>query len=129
MGNFKHQSLRTSDRDRDREHTNDRERDRDLRDKEGQERLRHVSFSSSQVFEFTHCFQLSDKYDRDRMASLSSSTKPKERNAVVATGLNTARNAQALASTAASRRAEAREAGKKKVGETSDDWRRGKKRY
>ena len=37
MGNFKHQSLR--DRDRDREG----EKDRDIRDKEGHERLRHVS--------------------------------------------------------------------------------------
>lgn len=45
MGNFKHQSLRASDRERDRERDREgeRDRDRDLRDKEGQERLRHVS--------------------------------------------------------------------------------------
>ena len=38
MGNFKHQSLRDRDKDRDGE----RDRERDLRDREGQERLRHV---------------------------------------------------------------------------------------
>ena len=41
MGNFKHQSLRSTDRgDRDKE--GDKERERDMRDKEGQERLRNV---------------------------------------------------------------------------------------
>jgi len=46
MGNFKHQSSRATDRDRDRERDRDgdKERERDIRDKEGQERLRHVSF-------------------------------------------------------------------------------------
>jgi hypothetical protein len=39
MGNFKHQSLRSSDRDR--EHS-DKDRERDIRDKEGQEKLRNV---------------------------------------------------------------------------------------
>jgi zinc finger CCCH domain-containing protein 13 len=39
MGNFKHQSIRTSDREKDK----DADRERDLRDKEGQERLRNVS--------------------------------------------------------------------------------------
>lgn len=43
MGNFRHQSLRTNDRDKDRD--SERERERDLRDREGQERLRHVSVS------------------------------------------------------------------------------------
>lgn len=38
MGNFKHQSLRDRDKDRD-----DKDRDRDARDKDGHERLRHVS--------------------------------------------------------------------------------------
>jgi hypothetical protein len=38
MGNFKHQSSRSNERDR--EHVN---KERDLRDKEGQERLRNVS--------------------------------------------------------------------------------------
>ncbi|GLB36314.1 hypothetical protein LshimejAT787_0306020 [Lyophyllum shimeji] len=66
MGNFKHQSLRASDRDRerDRERDADRDRERDLRDKEGHERLRH----------------LSDKYDRDRLA-LPLSARNKERDA------------------------------------------------
>lgn len=41
MGNFKHQSLRPNDRDRDRDGEKDRQRD--IRDKEGQEKLRHVS--------------------------------------------------------------------------------------
>lgn len=39
MGNFRHQSLRTTERERDA----DRERQRDERDREGQERLRNVS--------------------------------------------------------------------------------------
>lgn len=43
MGNFKHQSLRSGDRDRDKERDSERERERDIRDREGQERLRHVS--------------------------------------------------------------------------------------
>lgn len=45
MGNFKHHSLRGSDRDRDRdrERDGDKDREREQRDKEGQERLRHVS--------------------------------------------------------------------------------------
>lgn len=38
MGNFKHQSLRSGDRERD----GDRDRDREIRDKEG---LRHVGIS------------------------------------------------------------------------------------
>ena len=51
MGNFKHQSLRPSDRERerDREREGEKDRERDIRDKEGQERLRHVgaTFTSS----------------------------------------------------------------------------------
>lgn len=40
MGNFKHQSLRDRDKERDRD--SERDRERDIRDREGQERLRHV---------------------------------------------------------------------------------------
>lgn len=43
MGNFKHQSLRSVDRG-DRDKDGEKERERDIRDKEGQDRLRHVSF-------------------------------------------------------------------------------------
>ncbi|KAK7694557.1 hypothetical protein QCA50_001743 [Cerrena zonata] len=102
MGNFRHQSIRTTERDRDRD--GDRERDRD---KEGQERLRN----------------LSDKYDRDRLALAGSALRNKDRDA-----------APHLASTArlgtgqgavAGRRAEGRDAPRRKLGETSDDWRRG----
>lgn len=49
MGNFKHQSLRSGDRDRERDRERDGDRDRDIRDKEG---LRHVSVS----FGGTHGF-------------------------------------------------------------------------
>lgn len=44
MGNFRHQSIRTTDRTSDKDL--DRERERDLRDREGQERLRNVSVHS-----------------------------------------------------------------------------------
>ena len=40
MGNFRHQSIRTTDRTGEKEL--ERERERDLRDREGQERLRNV---------------------------------------------------------------------------------------
>jgi zinc finger CCCH domain-containing protein 13 len=46
MGNFKHQSLRSTDRG-DRDKDGDKERERDIRDKEGQERLRNVCSLSS----------------------------------------------------------------------------------
>lgn len=46
MGNFKHQSIRSTDRG-DREKEGDKERERDIRDKEGQEKLRHVGPISS----------------------------------------------------------------------------------
>ena len=51
MGNFKHQSLRPNDRDRerDRERDGEKDRERDIRDKEGQERLRHVGVLLSLV--------------------------------------------------------------------------------
>lgn len=47
MGNFRHQSIRTTDRTGDKDL--DRERERDLRDREGQERLRNVSIVRSRV--------------------------------------------------------------------------------
>ena len=51
MGNFKHQSLRLNDRDMERDPEKDREKDReqDIRDKEGQEHLRHVGVIRSLV--------------------------------------------------------------------------------
>ncbi|KAJ7666420.1 hypothetical protein B0H17DRAFT_1336307 [Mycena rosella] len=102
MGNFKHQSLR--DRDRDRE--GDKDRERDIRDKEGQERLRN----------------LSDKYDRDRLAAPG--LRNKERDIAPHLAVDSAIRGSAPL-TAATRRAEARDGAKKKVGEVSEDWRRG----
>ncbi|KAI0079596.1 hypothetical protein K474DRAFT_1696309 [Panus rudis PR-1116 ss-1] len=105
MGNFRHQSIRTADREKD----GDRERERDLRDKEGQERLR----------------SLSDKYDRDRLALSSSALRSKDRDSAphltsgasgrLGTGINNS----------ASRRTEGRELTKRKISDTGDDWRRG----
>lgn len=43
MGNFRHQSIRTTERGAEKEV--DKERERDLRDREGQERLRNVSYT------------------------------------------------------------------------------------
>ncbi|KAJ6604341.1 hypothetical protein DFH09DRAFT_1122361 [Mycena vulgaris] len=105
MGNFKHQSLR--DRDRDRE--GDKDRERDIRDKEGQERLRN----------------LSDKYDRDRLAAPG--LRNKERDIAPHLAVDASIRGSAPLS-AAARRAEARDGGKKKVGEVSEDWRRGSER-
>ncbi|KIL70666.1 hypothetical protein M378DRAFT_6610 [Amanita muscaria Koide BX008] len=103
MGNFKHQSLRTNDRDKERDRDGDRERD--LRDREGQERLRH----------------LSDKYDRDRSMTLSGSgVRGKERDGAP----NTSSRLSSQGSTATSRRTENRDGTKKKSGEVADDWRR-----
>ncbi|KAJ3516787.1 hypothetical protein NLJ89_g907 [Agrocybe chaxingu] len=101
MGNFKHQSLRANDRERerDRERDGDKERERDMRDKEGQERLRH----------------LSDKYDRDRLALPLSSTRNKDRDAAPHLNSNT-RGQQSAPSQGITRRGETREAAKKKVG-------------
>ncbi|KDR85159.1 hypothetical protein GALMADRAFT_233820 [Galerina marginata CBS 339.88] len=110
MGNFKHQSLRANDRDKERERERDgeKEREREIREKEGHERLRH----------------LSDKFDRDRLA-LPLANARKEREAAPHLNANNSRPTQTLTSNAASRRAETREATKKKVGEASEDWRRG----
>ncbi|KAF7339910.1 hypothetical protein MVEN_01908400 [Mycena venus] len=100
MGNFKHQSLRDRDRD------GDKDRERDIRDKEGQERLRN----------------LSDKYDRDRLAAPG--LRNKERDIAPHLAIDASiRGSTSLS--AAARRAEARDGTKKKVGEVSEDWRRG----
>ncbi|EKM60978.1 uncharacterized protein PHACADRAFT_24203 [Phanerochaete carnosa HHB-10118-sp] len=106
MGNFRHQSLRTADRERERDP--ERERQRDERDREGQERLRN----------------LSDKYDRERLAlsSATSTLRGKERESAPHLA-GAARNGQGQATSV--RRAEGRETAKKKAGEASDDWRRG----
>ncbi|KZT06879.1 uncharacterized protein LAESUDRAFT_812541 [Laetiporus sulphureus 93-53] len=109
MGNFRHQSLRTNDRDKDKDL--ERERERDLRDKEGQERLRN----------------LSDKYDRDRLAlSASSNIRTKERDSAphLVSGA-TSRLGQTQNSSSTSRRNETRDVPKRKIGESSEDWRRG----
>ncbi|KIK71190.1 hypothetical protein GYMLUDRAFT_33330 [Collybiopsis luxurians FD-317 M1] len=96
MGNFKHQSLRTNDRDADRE---------------GQERLRN----------------LSDKFDRDRLGlPLSGLRTGKERSVAPHLATGSGRISSQAQGTIAARRAETREAAtKKKVGESSEDWRRG----
>ncbi|KAH9937603.1 uncharacterized protein B0H18DRAFT_1113418 [Fomitopsis serialis] len=110
MGNFRHQSLRTNDRDKDRD--SERERERDMRDREGQERLRN----------------LSDKWDRDRLALSSSVSglRGKERDSAPHLASTTpARAGQAQGSSLTTRRAEGREPTKRKIGESADDWRRG----
>ncbi|KAI0094692.1 hypothetical protein BDY19DRAFT_914068 [Irpex rosettiformis] len=107
MGNFRHQSLRTAERDRDRD--SERERQRDERDREGQERLRN----------------LSDKYDRERLAASSNSAlRGKDRDPAphLAPG-PTAKGTQGQNGTT-TRRTDARDTGRKKAGEASDDWRR-----
>ncbi|TFK76940.1 hypothetical protein BDN72DRAFT_830113 [Pluteus cervinus] len=109
MGNFKHQSLRSNERDRDRDRDGDKDRERDMRDREGQERLRN----------------LSDKYDRDRL-SHPLPLRGKDRDA--APHLSTAsgnRHPSGQGSNAPAGRPNAREPQKKKAGETSEDWRRG----
>ncbi|KAF8516372.1 hypothetical protein JB92DRAFT_2264095 [Gautieria morchelliformis] len=148
MGNFKHQSLRgdltRADRDRER----DRERDRDNeRDKEGHERLRSVrlvslSYKSSLIFP-----QLSDMYDRDRMAlplALPPLMRSQQRDSAPHLSASTlAPNASSSGRLGAregrdradrdkdrdrdrdgGRRSENRESGRRKGGE-SGDWRRG----
>ncbi|KAI1797792.1 hypothetical protein LXA43DRAFT_266656 [Ganoderma leucocontextum] len=106
MGNFRHQPIRTTDRTGDKDP--DKERERDLRDREGQERLRN----------------LSDKYDRDRLAlSSTSNLRNKERDAAPhLSGTPAARLGQAQGN---GRRGDGRDAPKRKPGESSDDWRRG----
>ncbi|KAF9452608.1 hypothetical protein P691DRAFT_660489 [Macrolepiota fuliginosa MF-IS2] len=103
MGNFKHQSLRSGDRDRERERDGDR--DREIRDKEG---LRH----------------LSDKYDRDRLGMLPATTRGKEREPAPHSNTNSSNRASSQNQTISARRGDARESQKKRPGETGDDWRR-----
>ncbi|CAK5280106.1 unnamed protein product [Mycena citricolor] len=91
MGNFKHHPLR------------DRDRDLEKGDKEG-ERLRN----------------LSDKFDRDRLAAPG--LRNKERDIAPHLIESSLRGASALTGT---RRGEPRDGTKKKIGETNDDWRRG----
>ncbi|GBE78384.1 hypothetical protein SCP_0112690 [Sparassis crispa] len=105
MGNFRHQSLRTTERDKDKD--SEKERERDLRDKEGQERLRN----------------LSDKYDRDRGLA-ATNLRNKERDSAPHLNSATSRLGQPQGSVAA-RRAEVRDTPKRKLGESSEDWRRG----
>ncbi|KAF5355692.1 hypothetical protein D9756_003913 [Leucocoprinus leucothites] len=102
MGNFKHQSLRSGDRDRER----DGDKDREIRDKEG---LRH----------------LSEKYDRDRFGMLPASTRGKEReSAPHLSASSSSRTSSQNQSSVANRRTEGRESQKKRPGENGDDWRR-----
>ncbi|KDQ63788.1 hypothetical protein JAAARDRAFT_29835 [Jaapia argillacea MUCL 33604] len=102
MGNFKHQSIRAGDRDRDRE--TDKERD-----KEG---LRN----------------LSDKFDRDRLALPATSTIVRNRERDAAPHLNSTSTRSSTGPQAAangSRRTETtRDATRRRIGEVSDDWRR-----
>ncbi|KAF6766359.1 hypothetical protein DFP72DRAFT_866272 [Ephemerocybe angulata] len=104
MGNFKHQSLR--DRDKDRDKDGDKDRERDIRDREGQERLRH----------------LSDKYDRDRLNLSTTNARTKDREGGSS---STRANSQGQPASTTSRRGEARETSKRKMTEPADDWRRG----
>jgi hypothetical protein len=70
--------------------------------------------------------QLSDKYDRERLAqSSAANTLRKERESAPHLANSTGRNGQGQTTTA-TRRTEGRDAVKKKPGEVSDDWRRGK---
>ncbi|TCD63396.1 hypothetical protein EIP91_005604 [Steccherinum ochraceum] len=106
MGNFRHQSIRTTERDKDKE--TDKERERDIRDKEGAEKLR----------------SLSDKYDRDRLALSSTTLRGKDRDSAPhLSGGSSGRLGQGQG-TNGTRRTEARESTKRKPGE-SEDWRRG----
>ncbi|KAF8269371.1 hypothetical protein EI94DRAFT_1778339 [Lactarius quietus] len=111
MGNFKHQSIRTSERERDKDA--DRDRERDLRDKEGQERLRN----------------LSDKYDRDRLSSPAGGTalRTRERDSAphLAGGTSRLPSQNSLGSGTA-RRTDGRDGSRRKAGESSEDWRRGR---
>lgn len=129
MGNFKHQSIRSTDRvDRDKD--GDKERERDIRDKEGQERLRNVCRLLSYFHDlFTNnlLFQLSDKYDRDRLTLPSNLTSLRNKDRDLAPHLNAGSSrlsARESALTPGSRRPEPREGAKKKI-EASEDWRRG----
>ncbi|KAL4064972.1 hypothetical protein V8B97DRAFT_1193294 [Scleroderma yunnanense] len=108
MGNFKHQSIRTADRDRERDV--DKEVDRDSKVKDGHERLRN----------------LSEKYDRDRRA-ISSLTqlRPKDRDPAQHHSNSGSRVTSQGQQPVSGRAIDARESSKKKDGESTEDWRRG----
>ncbi|KAI0274704.1 hypothetical protein BC834DRAFT_6131 [Gloeopeniophorella convolvens] len=111
MGNFKHQSIRTSEREKDKD--TERDRERDLRDKEGQERLR----------------SLSDKYDRDRLSSPAGGAglRARERDSAPHLVGGTSRlSSQGSLGSGTTRRADGRDSSRRKVGESSEDWRRGR---
>ncbi|KAJ3776927.1 hypothetical protein FB446DRAFT_233186 [Lentinula raphanica] len=110
MGNFKHQSMRSTDRELERE---------------GQERLRNVGrkTSLSLIGNLISLSQLSEKFDRDRLNGPLLNIRTDKRN-IVPTPSNRIPS-QGQGTTIAARRAETREAGKKKVGESNEDWRRG----
>lgn len=108
MGNFKHQSIRTAEREREREV--DREQDRDSKVKEGHERLRN----------------LSDKYDRDRRAISSlSQLRSKDREVTPHLANSGSRIAAQGQQVLSARTTDGRESSKKKDGESTEDWRRG----
>jgi len=73
--------------------------------------------------------QLSDKYDRERLAlpSTLSSLRNKEREVAphLAGTSSSKTNAQSQQAPATSRRTDTRDTTKKKAGESSEDWRRG----
>jgi hypothetical protein len=126
MGNFKHQSLRTSDRDRDKDI--DKDRERDMREKEGQERLRNVGFCYNTIFQINNTFQLSDKYDRDRLTLPGSmnALRNKQRDTASHLATGTSRpSPRNHIDNGISRQVDAKDSGKKKAGENSEDWRKG----
>ncbi|KAI0068467.1 hypothetical protein BV25DRAFT_1987241, partial [Artomyces pyxidatus] len=110
MGNFKHQSIRTSDRDREKD--GDKDKERDIRDREGQERLR----------------SLSDKYDRDRLATPpnSNGVRNRERDSAPHLSAGTSRLGSQNSTGTGNRKAEGRDGTRRKPGESSEDWRRGR---
>lgn len=124
MGNFRHQSIRTTERDKDKDI--DKERDRDMRDKEGAEKLRSVRQAEILLLDASQCLrttQLSDKYDRDRLA-LSSTLRNKDRDSAPHLSAGSSAKLSQGQTTNGTRRAEGREPAKRKPGE-SEDWRRG----
>ncbi|KAH9968905.1 hypothetical protein BC827DRAFT_1372876 [Russula dissimulans] len=110
MGNFKHQPIRSSEREKEKD--TDRERERDLRDKEGQERLRN----------------LSDKYDRDRLSSPAggANIRTRERDSAPHLGGTGRLPSQGSLGSGTARRTDGRESSRRKAGESSEDWRRGR---
>jgi hypothetical protein len=124
MGNFKHQPLRSSDREA-------RERERDQRDKDAQDKLRSVRMFRCYDSHALTSWQLSDKYDRDRLSLSASSSARGGKERELAPHLQTASGKNGTPTNGTPGRAgererrEPREPGKRRVGE-SDDWRRGK---